>query len=430
MFYAGTLPLDMAEYHNVIVWAALVTNVIQIPFFLFFVMFKKMPKLLLFIISVLCTALFFVYYFLSSETPGLNMLFLYLSSIVFGFFRPMAVIGWFDFIYSLDYREVQRCSAAAVCFAASLVLLMMSIDQLFSKVVISLLPLLSAAVYVYGGGRAQQNPRLTPALEKPKEVFAVIRKVPKSFLLVILVVATANGYIRGINIFGEPHGSILVFSAICLCCALLPFIKTMKSIYYISILSIAVGTNIMFISASSISYSLIGFGQIGTSIIAWVACVSLAKKFRVRSGIIGGFVWSVLTLGQALGNGLGMLGNAQPFAEFSFGVFVPLLIESLILLVLVFTLNKPFLSLVHIEEQNIEKESDYAGKISSIKSRFHLTPREAEVFEMLAYGRNARHIESKLCISSNTVKTHIRNIYIKTGANNHQELLSIIESED
>jgi DNA-binding CsgD family transcriptional regulator len=186
----------------------------------------------------------------------------------------------------------------------------------------------------------------------------------------------------------------------------------------------------MFISANSVSYSLISFGQVGISVIAWVACVAFAKKFSVRSGIIGGFVWSVLTLGQALGNGLGMLGNAQPFAEFSFGVFVPLLIESLVLLVLVFTLNKPFLSLVHIEEQNIEKESDYADKISSIKSRYHLTPREAEVFEMLAYGRNARYIESKLCISSNTVKTHMRNIYIKTGARNHQELLSIIENED
>jgi DNA-binding CsgD family transcriptional regulator len=428
MFYAGALTSSATENQNVVVWAVITTNVIQALFFLLFVVFKKTPKVLLLIISALCTISFVVYYFLSDDDSSLHTAFLYISSITFGLFRPLVVIGWFDSMYSMDYREIQRCSAAAICLAAALVMLLMSISPLLSKAIVSILPLISAAAFVLG--QEQQGLKSTFARERTGEVFSIVKTTPKSFLLVILVVSIANGYIRGINVFGDPSGSILVFSAICLCCALFPFIKTMKSIYYISIVSIAIGLSILFISAYSISYSLIGFGHTGIVVIGWVACVALAKKSNVRPGIVGGFVWSALTLGQVLGNSLGVLRNIRLFAEFSFDVLVPLLMEILIILILLFTVNKPFLSLVHIEELNIEKESDYADRITAAKNRYRLTPREAEVFEMLAYGRNARYIENKLCISSNTVKTHMRNIYIKTGAGNHQELLSIIENED
>jgi len=434
MFYTGTMPLDLAEYENVVIWAVITTNTIQIPFFIFFVLFKRTPKVLVLVLSVLCTISFFIYFFVSFSDPLLHAVFLYISSIIFGLLRPLIVIAWFDFMYTFKYREVQTCSAAAICFASALVLLIMSLEQFISMAIVTLLPLLTGVAYAWGHKKRSARP--TPLLEKPRTLFekpkavlSTIKKTPMSFLLVIFVVSVANGYIRGINVFGEPSGSILVFSAMCICCAVLPFVKTMKSVYYIAILSIAIGLNIMFISNYTISYSLIGFGQICISVIGWVACVAFAKKASVRPGIIGGFVWAVLTLGQVTGTVLGAVRDVQLLPELSFAVVIPLLIEICVLLVLVLTVNKPFLSLIHTEEQSMEKASDYANRIASVKGRYHLTSREAEVFEMLAYGRTARSIENKLNISMSTVKTHIRNIYIKMGINSHQELLSIIESE-
>ena len=428
MFYTGALSPETTEYQNVVVWAVIATNTIQIPFFLLFVFLKRIPKTLLLTLSVMCTISFIAYYFLSSKTPFLHTTFLYISSTMFGLFRPMVVIAWFDYMFSFNYREVQRCSAAAICFASALVLLLMSLNQFSSNIIVSFLPLLSAVAYVWGD--REHKSKSVFVLDNHKETLITIKSISKSFLLVILVVSIANGYIRGINVFGEPHGSVLVFSAMCLCCAVLPFIKTMKSIYYISIVSIVIGLNILLVSEYTISYSLIGFGQISLSVIGWMACVAFAKKSSVRPGIIGGFVWSVLTLGQVLGTVLGVLSKTQTYAELSFSVIIPLFIEICVILVLLLTVNKPFLSLIHIEEQNIEKASDYANRISAVKEQYRLTPREMEIFEMLAYGRNSRYIESKLNISPNTVKTHIRNIYIKTGSANHQELLSIIEGTE
>lgn len=65
----------------------------------------------------------------------------------------------------------------------------------------------------------------------------------------------------------------------------------------------------------------------------------------------------------------------------------------------------------------------------SVCARFALTPREREVFMLLAKGRNAEYIQSALCISSHTVKTHISNIYKKIDVHSAQELLDAIDRE-
>ncbi|MDR1713376.1 MAG: helix-turn-helix transcriptional regulator, partial [Coriobacteriales bacterium] len=56
-----------------------------------------------------------------------------------------------------------------------------------------------------------------------------------------------------------------------------------------------------------------------------------------------------------------------------------------------------------------------------------LSPREAEVFLLLAKGRNAEHIASDLYISIYTAKTHGYRIYRKLGINSQQELIDMVE---
>ena len=55
-----------------------------------------------------------------------------------------------------------------------------------------------------------------------------------------------------------------------------------------------------------------------------------------------------------------------------------------------------------------------------------LTPREAEIFELLACGRNAGFIMESLGITRNTTKAHISHIYTKLGVHSQQELLSLV----
>ena len=50
-----------------------------------------------------------------------------------------------------------------------------------------------------------------------------------------------------------------------------------------------------------------------------------------------------------------------------------------------------------------------------------LSHREVEVLRLLAVGKGNREIADVLCISLNTVATHVRNILTKTGTANRTE---------
>jgi len=50
-----------------------------------------------------------------------------------------------------------------------------------------------------------------------------------------------------------------------------------------------------------------------------------------------------------------------------------------------------------------------------------LSPREIEVLRLIAAGKSNRDIADALCISLNTVATHVRNILTKTGCTNRTE---------
>jgi DNA-binding CsgD family transcriptional regulator len=52
-----------------------------------------------------------------------------------------------------------------------------------------------------------------------------------------------------------------------------------------------------------------------------------------------------------------------------------------------------------------------------------VTAREIEIIDSLVHGATAREIARQLDISFHTVRTHIRNIYLKVGVANRIELL-------
>ena len=57
-----------------------------------------------------------------------------------------------------------------------------------------------------------------------------------------------------------------------------------------------------------------------------------------------------------------------------------------------------------------------------------LTPREREVYVLLVAGRDSEYIANSLCVSRNTAKTHIKNIYAKFGVHKRQEFIDAVQN--
>lgn len=115
----------------------------------------------------------------------------------------------------------------------------------------------------------------------------------------------------------------------------------------------------------------------------------------------------------------------------------------LIICILLFLVSASSLLAAFTDFESLEFPRDQQGIVSSginpakaprftqacteIASSHGLTPRESEVFSLLAKGRNAEVISNDLVISRYTAKTHIYHIYQKTGKSSQQDIIDMVE---
>ncbi len=59
-----------------------------------------------------------------------------------------------------------------------------------------------------------------------------------------------------------------------------------------------------------------------------------------------------------------------------------------------------------------------------------LTERESEIAALLLKGRTYKMIADELCLSENTVKTHIKNIYSKFNIQSKTELIKLLTGKE
>ena len=71
-------------------------------------------------------------------------------------------------------------------------------------------------------------------------------------------------------------------------------------------------------------------------------------------------------------------------------------------------------------------DASFEETILSISKTFRLTPRETEVFSLLARGRSIPYIRDELVISRETAATHAKHIYAKLDVHNRQELIDLV----
>lgn len=69
-------------------------------------------------------------------------------------------------------------------------------------------------------------------------------------------------------------------------------------------------------------------------------------------------------------------------------------------------------------------------KVLLVSKNHGLTQRQTDVLHALSRGRNARFIEERYCLSSGTVKTHIRAVYNKLGVHSQQELMDMVKDAE
>lgn len=78
------------------------------------------------------------------------------------------------------------------------------------------------------------------------------------------------------------------------------------------------------------------------------------------------------------------------------------------------------------EPTEVVQEELVPDAFESLAQTYGLTDRELEIVRFMTVGRTRAFIGEQLCLSQNTIKGHMHNIYTKTGVHSKQELLNLI----
>ena len=59
----------------------------------------------------------------------------------------------------------------------------------------------------------------------------------------------------------------------------------------------------------------------------------------------------------------------------------------------------------------------------------NLSRREEEVLQLLLKGHSKQRVAEELFVSYNTVRSHVRKVYVKCNVHSQQELINLFETE-
>ncbi len=195
-------------------------------------------------------------------------------------------------------------------------------------------------------------------------------------------------------------------------------------------------------------YGLFGAGFWCFRAIAWVFCFSVIEKtglspVRVVATMDGAFAFSVTASGQVnlwLTEAI-LVGQAEVVTVSLVSVFLLMAISMFVLngrqiqrILASNGANSPsgdkFDDKTSFEVVSSDIANPITRKIAKTAEKFNLSPREAEVAELLAQGRSLPFVQEKLCISAGTAQTHARHIYRKMGVHSRQEFIDAIQNID
>ena len=183
----------------------------------------------------------------------------------------------------------------------------------------------------------------------------------------------------------------------------------------------------------SLTSNLIEAGKTCFWLVFWPALAALSA--RNRAGTLPLFAWSgfLLCVGVTGGAELGRLCYAAMAGSFIASTAVT---GAVVLCLAAFALfgmrgfsYDTTVEALTASPEVVEHEPtpDLDTTVARLIDTTGLTAREAEIFALLAQGRNGAYIQRQLGVSYNTVKTHVAHIYTKLGVHSHQELIDLVE---
>lgn len=173
--------------------------------------------------------------------------------------------------------------------------------------------------------------------------------------------------------------------------------------------------------------------QLGTlvaNIILWCMLADTARDTKLPAALVFSIALLVVNASRLAGT-LVAFANAETLARGDIALTTVALVAVYLVAMISLFLLKEKKRPQQVQDAPISEEplDVLALKCTSLANRKRFTPREREIVLHLAQGRTVHAISEKLFVSENTVKSHIKSIYLKLDIHSRAELIEIITAE-
>ncbi|HIY83829.1 LuxR C-terminal-related transcriptional regulator [Rubneribacter sp.] len=344
----------------------------------------------------------------------------------------------------LGKRPCMLCIASAFVASYLLRLPFGGMDSTVSLLVLFVLPFATyAAVRPLALEMLATMKRAVPPVEASVTQPAAYLPFAHGLFVAIFIFRIAYGFALTFGaVDGNPQQTFFGLApvAILLAMALTPKVPKADVLYQAAALFVVGGFLAVVVLAGrvpndlALANGLLYAGSECFDALMWFALASIGARNAVNALAV--FAWgrAASSAGLLCGATVGHAVNAAPDAlAVSAGIAAVLFL----FVAMNFTVLKPFGFQATIDgvraTEPVAPLPTSAGlreKSAAVAARCRLTPRETELLELLAHGRNGPFIQEKLVLSRNTVKTHVANIYAKLGVHSQQELIDLVEQAD
>ena len=358
---------------------------------------------------------------------------LYISgSIAIGFGTALLMIEWGRIFGYLGPQEVLYQGIVAMLCSAVLVGALSFAPIIVGQLIFVLVPI-PLAICLY---RALCD---LPRKNLYQHGLDATLKVPNKFLITAFLHGLSLGVLFGSLLVIGDQATGSLFAAISFVIAALLLLLTAlfvkmdfnHLIYQIGFGITATGAFLIAIIADvplvGISFQLVGFCYV--HLVMWGLCSYLTKNFRLPAIWVVSLPTCCLMIGQLLGGNISNILTQRPDMFYWIQIMAMVMVFVLLMASLFMFSNRNLTTgwgLV-LPSQRLTSDSSLESVAQQLTIENNITPREAEIFLLMARGRNRRVISEELVVSEETIKSHINSIYRKLDIHSQQELLDLVE---
>lgn len=418
----------------------------------------------LFLVAPAATALSTPLLFWLTGSPSVTFVMFVVGSILTGFGSGFMWVMWGEFFSKTSQGDAEFLAPISAIVAALLVLLVSAMDGWVALAFVTTLPLISGLCFYLSWKDVQDHAATAEHLDISGQqafkdardrakgslvrVLGSMGRVGFGILVACLFVCLLGTFSAGLDKHSLPFQMMLIASIVFM--VVVSFASTLGprrisiSFLYRWMCPVLVTG---FVSLIVFDANVGGYVALMVSVAARFAFCVITQMYFARYAATGeatavqsyGLGWIFVHLGDFLGVML-FVGLSIPLKDGSFSIDQIAAVSIAVLVgATMFVLNdrKSFSSeRVQNEEGSAAQlqpdllegvlPDEFLDRMQTLAAQFELTPRETEVFELLARGRSIPYVRDALVISKETAATHAKHIYAKLGVHSRQELIDLM----